>query len=469
MKVLDVIIEGQAIIRKLLKIPYYNTTTSKLEYPKGTEIAASGAPTDADYLVVTANAGLSAERAITNSTSITSNTATAGQIEFRRAALTGDVTAAANENATTIAASAVTNAKMANMAANTVKVNNTAGAAAPTDLALTASTFPAMGSTGNIAACTFGTGITFAGTVATPSVYWDGTNLRNSSGVAIDGVYTETSIAALNAVTPTSGLTGIVTDPGGNAAVANTRVFPWSVYADGTNWNLLGGSAILASMATAVKVTRPDTTFAGAYTVSNDGTGKVKIKSAAAGAHGLTNAVAAGASIYISAGTLTGLHTISSIPVDTTGDEIILTTAYSGTPTVTAIAKAATDDIVIWSVTTPPLKVGSILRIPVLLYGGTDSINDKKVRVDYGGTNFRELIATNIGDVSVKAETEIWNIAANSQVGRSPRVNVSDTGASGAPITGTVNSAVAQTTSISARFEIANEVSTILARVEAIW
>jgi hypothetical protein len=53
-----------------------------------------------------------------------------------QAPLTGDVTTAAGANAATIAADAVTNAKLANMPANTVKGNNTAGVADPVDLTI---------------------------------------------------------------------------------------------------------------------------------------------------------------------------------------------------------------------------------------------------------------------------------------------------------------------------------------------
>jgi len=62
-----------------------------------------GAPTTAQYIVAATDATLSAERVGTNSTSITWDFGTAGQALVKRAALTGDVTAAADSNATTLA------------------------------------------------------------------------------------------------------------------------------------------------------------------------------------------------------------------------------------------------------------------------------------------------------------------------------------------------------------------------------
>ena len=103
--------------------------------PPGT--GGGGAPTDADYLVKTANGSLSAERVVTDSTSITVNWATAGQVSWERAALTGDVTASQNSNSTTIANDAVTNSKLANMTASTIKARVTASTGDPEDASLT--------------------------------------------------------------------------------------------------------------------------------------------------------------------------------------------------------------------------------------------------------------------------------------------------------------------------------------------
>ena len=93
-----------------------------------------GAPTTAEYLTKSADATLSAERVVTDATAITWDWSTAGQVKAIKAALTGDVTAAADSNATTIANAAVTNAKLANMAAHTYKGNNTGAISASIDV-----------------------------------------------------------------------------------------------------------------------------------------------------------------------------------------------------------------------------------------------------------------------------------------------------------------------------------------------
>lgn len=71
----------------------------------------------------------SKQNALASSTSVT----LVGS-ELRRAALTGDVTATVNSNATTIAANAVTNAKLADVATGTLKGRTAAGTGDPTDL-----------------------------------------------------------------------------------------------------------------------------------------------------------------------------------------------------------------------------------------------------------------------------------------------------------------------------------------------
>lgn len=65
--------------------------------------SGSAATTSAEPIVTySASANMSAERVTTSSTSVAVSTSVAGQIEFQRAALTGEVTASANANATTV-------------------------------------------------------------------------------------------------------------------------------------------------------------------------------------------------------------------------------------------------------------------------------------------------------------------------------------------------------------------------------
>lgn len=83
-----------------------------------------------------------------------------GGVEFtgsggiQRSALTGDVTASAGSNATTIANDAVTNAKLANMAANTVKTRSVGSSGDPGDLAVAEQTLVGRITSGVVAALT---------------------------------------------------------------------------------------------------------------------------------------------------------------------------------------------------------------------------------------------------------------------------------------------------------------------------
>lgn len=83
-------------------------------------VAAGSAVPTAVALSTLAGAGLAFGSHTLDVTGSTSITITSDQVQ--RAALTGDVTAGANSNATTIAANAVTNAKAAQMAAATIKL-----------------------------------------------------------------------------------------------------------------------------------------------------------------------------------------------------------------------------------------------------------------------------------------------------------------------------------------------------------
>ncbi len=135
------------------------------------------------YITATADPTLTGSRVLSNSTTNTIVDAGAGStIQVQRTALTGDVTASANSNATTIAANAVTTAKildanvtlvkMANIATDSLIGRDTAGSGVPENITLN-STLEMTGAgalqraalTGDVAA-TAGSNTTTIGTAA---------------------------------------------------------------------------------------------------------------------------------------------------------------------------------------------------------------------------------------------------------------------------------------------------------------
>lgn len=207
---------------------------------------SGGAPSTVDYIVGTASTGLSAERVITDSTTIAKDVTTAGQISL--IVLDGSITTAK------IAANAIGNARLAKMAANTVKVNNTAVLADPTDLAIPINTVLGRGPTGDIVALTMGTNmsitsggsLTSVGGGGSGNVTYDGTVFKDSSNNTIyfsNGEYTWATKPAASSVARN---VHIAIDPASFGGTYKHTVGPTCV-SDGTKWMPAGGRQLLCS------------------------------------------------------------------------------------------------------------------------------------------------------------------------------------------------------------------------------
>lgn len=203
-----------------------------------------GAPTTAEYIVNTANAGLSAERVVTDNSVIAKDVSVAGQISYTL--VDGGIATAK------LAANAVGNARLAKMAANTVKVNNTNASADPADLALPINTLLGRGPTGDIIPVTMGTNmsisaggaLTSAGGGGSGNVTFDGTYFRDASNNIItisNGVYTW-------AAKPSASTAGIYTHIKINSSSfggTHKHTVGPTAESDGAKWMPAGGIQLL--------------------------------------------------------------------------------------------------------------------------------------------------------------------------------------------------------------------------------
>jgi Repeat of unknown function (DUF5907) len=160
-------------------------------------VPPSGAPSTAQYIVAATDATLSAERVGTSSTSITWDFGTAGQALVKRAALTGDVTAAADSNATLIANNAVTYAKLQDVTATARIIGRKTAAA------------------GDPEECTLSEIMDFVGSAAQGDILYRGASTWTRLGAGTSGQFLKTQGTSANPIWAT--LAG-----GGNVSSAGT-------------------------------------------------------------------------------------------------------------------------------------------------------------------------------------------------------------------------------------------------------
>lgn len=227
---------------------------------------------------------------------------------------------------------------------------------------------------------------------------------------------------------------------------------------DGTYWRTHpSGQAILHTSAVQSAVAiQPAATFTSATPSSASAGADTLLTSA--GAHGLTSAIAVGASIYISGGTgwTVGWHAITAIAVDTTGTTIQIDTPYSGgfgTPTISLVGT----ELLLRSVTIPALTPSAEIEIDCA-FGMTSSANNKAPKIQLNTTAFYAPTVT--ASLLIRpSPVMIKNRGAtNSQISSAASSSATNTGAiSNVAATGAVDTSSSTTLKFTAQPAAAND------------
>ena len=228
-------------------------------------------------------------------------------------------------------------------------------------------------------------------------------------------------------------------------------------YDVGTQPKLRSFPALVIGSLTPVSLVQPAATFITLTYETNAGL----VRLVSAGAHGLTAAVAVGASVYVTWATGTGvngLYAVTALDTDTTGVKITINLPFVaglGTPTV-AVANTV---VTLASVTVPgsSMGIGGVMFVEAL-FSMTNSAAAKNLGMSFGGGAVLTVSAASNASVDVQ---KILSNRGSSQIIGSAAAATGHGLSTGAIVTLSVDATADQIFAITAQPATANNVVTL--------
>lgn len=228
-------------------------------------------------------------------------------------------------------------------------------------------------------------------------------------------------------------------------------------YDVGTQPKLRSFPALVLGSLTPVSLVQPAATFITLTYETNAGL----VRLVSAGAHGLTAAVAVGASVYVTWATGTGVngfYAVTAVDTDTTGVKITINLPFVaglGTPTV-AVANTV---VTLASVTVPgsSMGIGGVMFVEAL-FSMTNSAVAKNLGMSFGGGAVLTVSAASNASVDVQ---KILSNRGSSQIIGSAAATTGHGLSTGAIVTLSVDATADQIFAITAQPATANNVVTL--------